>query len=801
MQMLRRVAHDVSTPRPGTVCLLGLLLVALLLTVGNCGAAEPDATDTAAREEVAPFFPEELGSVVRRFEGATPGPRVFIIGEEHVSLDVQQAVARALGFLQSAFGVDAVGSEGFSGRLPLPPNTVSASARYAAARAEFLGRNINAVEYAALIHPEIEVYGVSDPEAYREHGEHLDALDRRSEQWQKDFREFIEDDLGSLRVTQSTAEALREALDERDLKLFGERLCGVTGEGSGVCDRCRALVGEWQEIGEEQEAVLSPGTPLMARRDAALAARTVEYLEHHERIALVVGYFHLEGIEEELRQRNVSHWVVVPPGVGPDSGLSKEDREVWRRWDGQEPIPLESWLEEEERKPPAAMTREWFRSQHALFGGLVETDHLLRRGHGQGEVIRLLAQATFPVNFQVEQCVQIQRGHRIRFTVDGQIGYAYFTDGAPPKIPSGYTELKQGRLPGDRFYLVVAGGSGNPPPPVDGPPVTAQVPGDDGPFRRIRAAITRQRETNPRAVTIAFVITGNELWRLVGDQKRPLYALPDRVRRLRRRLETLPLSPEKVEVARELAELLFQDIDDDLPAGQLTVLHQVFSEDLLGTYSLRFLAELSDHPVASRLRRAGEVYVTDPSNPYLEEVLSTPSRPVEIDRTAVWIADDLRSRPGYAELVGTLEAIGARVNAPLAGEETLLVVGSPESDWVLSRADGEILRTGSDRLRQDLAAAREILTVGVGLSAQDTADTRQLQTIDASSDQVLTVIRRIVESIAEQSGQMSLDALLRQDGAEEIVEFRNAVREGRDWEGIVEAIAPTAEHATQAAKV
>lgn len=796
--------------------ILWLLVLLVSLTVAGCGGGDAVAgaethpaggpaastwnkTSSIAEARSEPLIPEELGTLEKRYGGDSGPPVVFVIGESHVNLEVQQAVAKTLEYLRGAFGVKVIASEGFAGSLPLPSRFGPESGRYATAMAEFLDRTINAVELMALAYPDIEVYGVSDMEAYLRHGEVLDNVTRRFEDWARKFQDFVEKEVATLRVSERDGkrivEALRTGLESGDLSDFTRLLCGVVGSGTSRCRNAKALTEERDELGRLQDATVSPDHSLMKRRDQALVANTLQ-LSDKGPVALIVGYFHLPGVERELESQKVAYWAIAPPGV-KEPVQTKEDEEAWDRWTKKTPTVFEKWMERNRHKPEPALTRAGFRRQVEIFNALALTDHLLLAGQGEQEVIQLLRQGDLPEDFAVQHCFQIKGGHGIQFTAAGKTGYAYFTEGPPPDAP-GYEELKRGELPGGRSLVIYGGGSGK--PPVGGPPIGVSGhggPEDRDPFRPIIIAIDKQEKENPKAVTVAFQVDGNRLFRLVNKRVRVLPVSPAWIKERRSRLDEFPPTRRKLLAALELANLLLLDIEGDLPSGEHSVLYQLSEPDLLGSYSLVTLAELSDHPSAGRLRDFTEVYWSEPDNPELEEVLSTPSRPVEIKKTVVWIADQLRNDPGYDQLVETIEESGARVNLPVEEEETLFLVGSPGVGWNVTLQNGGSRRAETRELHRELGEASAVVTIGAALSEKDRSFLRSYHGIEVTAEQVLEAGRHWIEATARESGRMPLNQVLRQKTSEKTVEIRDLLANDGDSKSVQEVSYLVSENAME----
>jgi hypothetical protein len=774
--------------------------------------ANPHSTDAAEWEPDAlraadPLLPAHLGTIEARHEGKPGRPLVFLIGESHVGLEVQEAVAHILAYLHRTFDVRVIGSEGFYGPLPVPPRPGAEAARLAAAWASFVDRrHINAVEYVALTLEGVEVHGVSDLAAYEEHGDALATVRLRGENWAGRFARFLEEEVASLRVSAEGGERLRRAFEHAaesgDLEGFGGVLCEVVGRSSKACQECQKLLAEQDELKASSEVLISPDHPLMERRDRALVANTLA-LPGADRAALVVGYLHVPGVERALQAAGASYLSIVPPGVERDlaaaTPMSPEDLEVWQRWDNKTPTSLETWLADRPRsspdhKPAPALSREGYRYVVGVFDALVLADHLLLTAASEAEVLRILGEADFPAGFEVVLCYQTEDGLVIEFRAGEETGYAVFGDRpAGPPSPEA-REIDAGELPGGRYYAVYGGGRGRPPIV---PPSLPRPPAGDGPFRRVHIAFERQQRENPGASTIAFQVLGNRVFRFVNGRVRPLPVSPTLLAELRRRLDEQPPGPETLEASQRLAEVLFADLEADLPAEPGTVLYQVSDEDFLGTYSLPFLARLAGHPSASRLDSFTEVYAVPPSAPELDRILSEREPPVEIGRTVVWLSNHLANHPRYREVISAFEAEGAKVNAVPEEGDTLVLLGDPRARWTVTLAEGAERRAGTEAFQADLARASEVVAIGAGLSEEELSRARSVHAVEVTADRVLELGERTVEAMARASGQETLDRTVRGITSEQTLELREVFGTGKGLSRLAESAAAFAsEHAT-----
>jgi len=776
--------------------------------IGSAGASPSAAGDSLRAAD--PLLPAHLGTIESRFEGEPGRPLVFVIGESHVQLEVQKAVADILGYLYRTFDVRVIGSEGFDGPLPLPPTFGTRGARHAEAWIELVDRrNINAVEYAALTLPEVEVYGVSDLAAYDAHGDALDELRSASEDWSERFRRFLEERVATLRVTERDGTRLLEALEASaeagDFTGFGAVLCEVTGRSSTACREVEKLLAEEEDLEASTEELVSLDHPLMKRRDRALATKTLA-LGGRGRVALVVGYLHVAGVEKELRAAGVPHVVIVPPGVEKDGTpttiMSPEDFEVWKRWDEGIPTELESWLDDRldgrtQHKPSPTIEREGSRDQVAALNALLFADHLLLGGAQEAEVLRVLANADLPDGFEAVHCRWMKGDvQRIDFRAGRDWGFALFGDRSSFEPPGpGVTEVAKGELPDGRHYTVFGGGSGDPPrlPPGS----TTQPPDDEDPFGRLRVYFRRQQRENPEASTIAYRVAGNRVFRFVDGVSHPLWISPAAVATLRRRLDDAPRGPEMLEAGQKLAEELLMGIEDDLPPEGGTILYQVVDEDLLGTYSLRFLAELADHPSAPWFGSFREIYAVPQQSPNLEAILSEPAPTVDVGSTVFWVANHLASHSDHQELIAALEASGARVNVAPTEDDTLILLGDPQRRWTVDLQDAGARRVGTDAFRAELARASAVVAIGAGLSEADLAAVRGVHTIDAPADRVPELGRRTLETISRASGRETLDRAVRDLAAEETVEVRELLGTSDGLARFAESAATASMHATR----
>jgi hypothetical protein len=771
-------------------------------------SAETASWDSGALRAADPLLPAPLGTIQTRFEGKPGRPFVFVIGESHVRLEVQQAVADTLAYLHRAFDVRVIGSEGFSGPLPLPRRIGPEAVRYAAAWTGFFDqREINAVEYVALTVPGVEVHGISDVAAYEDHGKALDSLQDQRKDWAARFARFLEEEVATLQVTADEGtrlvEAWEEATESGEFAGFAEVLCDIKGRSSAVCRRFEAFLSEDEDLEASGDALTSIDHPLMQRRDRALVTNTLA-LAGNGRAALVVGYLHVPGVERALQAAGVSYLVIVPPGVEEEvthsTPMSPEDLMIWEGWKQAIPTDFKTWFDARhpsppQHKPPPLMLKEWMRNHFEVVQAFVLADHLLLTSTEEAEVRRLLDQSDLPPAFQVVHCYSEGDVRWVEFRVGAKTGYAAFGPRSSFVSPvTGAMELEAGALPDGRHYAVYDGGSGG--PPLKPPRFTTTPPADDGPFRRVHVAFERQQRENPGALTIAYGISGNQVHRFVNGTVQLLPASPTLLADLRRRLDEEPPGPERLEAAQRLAELLLMGIEEDLPAGPITALYQVSGENVLGRYALPFLATLAAHPSAERLRSIGEVYAVSPAARDLEAILSEPAPPVDVGRTVVWLSDRLADHPGYPEVVAAIEEAGARVNVLPADGDTLVLLGDPRGGWAVGLEEGQERRAGTADFRADVARASAVVAIGAGLSAEDLAEARGVHTIEASADHVLELGRKTVEAISRASGRETLDQAVREIASEETVELRDLLGRSDSLSRVAESVASTAEHAT-----
>jgi hypothetical protein len=555
------------------------------------------------------IVPQQLGVVQSRADGAPGKPFIFVIGEEHVSLKVQQAVADILRYLSGTYDVRVVCTEGYDKPLVVPREETSIIVRRFIARSDLMGRRISGVEYFARAHPDVSVIGVEDMAAYEAHGQRLDehsSLAQEAKQWEQDFNNFLTKDLGSLKVNAEDGKrfqaALQKLIEDQDIDPLTKTVHGIFGSRSAVGKKITVL-NDRREALEKSARSATAESPEMGARDRAMIAATVRVLKDRKSnvAALVVGKLHLEGIESLLRDRNFSFVCIVPVGVEErvTSGPSEVEQEIYEAWRHGKKTGLEAWLVR--FKPVPAMNRPAFRDRTALIGILATADHLRRQGMSRNEVLRIVNGHPLPNGISVDRLFAITGGEGIEFTANGKKGYAYFA-GKPDQVkaPNGLDPVEIGEG-GGRYYAVYGSGGSKPPiPPRGGGGGISQLP-PDGFQKTYLKGIAEQKKRQKDRVTIRFAVEDGSLVRWVDDGPKIVLAVsPSEVENLRKDYENATLGPDKLFAAQKLADALLVELDEQFPEGHRELV-QMSENDVIGDISLPLVQELARIEDANRL--------------------------------------------------------------------------------------------------------------------------------------------------------------------------------------------------------
>jgi len=741
------------------------------------------------------LLPAELGTIKEHFDGSPGKPPVLVIGESHVDLKVQQTVAGILQYLRGVYDVKVVCVEGRNGSLQIPPLGDSLSARRAAAKAELLGRNLDAVGYFALAYPDVQVLGVEDMAAYKEQGKVLNAEPPELGVWSQELMGFLNRQYMDL----SADHAMRldhalSRLNEEDGKFedFIEDLYRIVGRESEAGLDLATLLERRKSIEEKHERqvrdVLRTDHPMMQRRDQGIVDGTLSASGDSTPVAVVVGSFHLSGIAQRLKAAGRSYVTILAAGVPEDPFsqiASLDDAKVYHNWQAQRPTKFEEW--QARRKTGSALDRQTFQNKVSTFGVLWQADVMLRRGMSEETVKKSVAQANLPGNLKIVGCHAVPGlpdGFIIDFQLNGKSGYILFSSQDSPLLNGEQPGKIEHGTTGDRYFALFDGGSGKKPPnkPVF-PTSPSEPPGSGGFSKRLWLVVEELKKDKERKeVTLAFFLQDGVLFRAVDDKRRPLDVPLHRIAGLARAYDASRLGPERLFLSQQLASLLLIDIDLDLPAGAI-VLKQISERDVLGEISLPHLAALAKEPGTSRLASFEETYVV----PWEEAQsdLSTLSRQpavVSAAGTVVWISEGLAASSEYAATLEALRSAGIRVNESPQPGSTLLLLGSGEAGWRVRLQDGRTVTSSSAALGTALRTAGQVASFGVALPKSVSSKAAQISAHDIAKDRVLSTGRELVEEIRKSDGRETLDRILRRKARIELEKTREKLARKQELE-------------------
>jgi hypothetical protein len=554
--------------------------------------------------------PQHLCFIQSQVNRAHEAPLIFLIGEEHVSFEIQQAVADILRYVSSAYDVNLVCIEGYSGPIVIPRRGLSPLAQRFIAYADFKANRISGVEYFALSYPEVNVIGVEDMAAYNAHAKQLDrqsSLEKEAAQWDDDFKLFLSDELGNQTVAVEDAEqinrTLQHLIQKNDFGPFTNAIYDIFGRNSPVAMNLTALIEQHNNI-KNFALSATANFPEMKVRDQAIVSGTLRAMKDSRTMAaiLVVGHAHLAGIEELLDKKRVSYVSIVPVGVGERlRGTSDDDGEmIYRNWREGKKTGLEAWLSR--LKPSPALARHSFRDRTLLLGILATAERLRRQGLSEREVLEVTRRSPLPEGVSINGVFDITDGMGMAFTANDRHGYIYFA-GSKDQLGAlggggGGEPLETGDAGG--MYYAVFGNSGHGQPPI--PPKRERNGHPTDNFRKTYlAGIEEQKTKRLNRVTILFRIEGGCVVRWVDDEKKMvLNATPDEIEELRKRFENAEIGPDKLFVAQKLADALLVSLNKQFPIGKKELI-QISENDMIGDLSLPFLQALAGNEDASRL--------------------------------------------------------------------------------------------------------------------------------------------------------------------------------------------------------
>jgi len=722
------------------------------------------------------LIPEKAGKIQSYFEGATEQPLIFIIGESHVSLKVQEDVVHILTYLRGAYDVKLVCTEGYDKLFPDLHKKGFIIAERIVAHSNFMKRRINAVEYIALTYPDVQVIGVENMSAYHAHGQILERGQREQEEkakkWGDDFLRFMKEDLGTLRVSREKAKKLTNALkrfkNPQDFDALTGVLYDVTGRTSKAGKKLTSLLARREALSNPKSMT---NIPEMKRRDRGMAANTLRVARERkaDAVALVVGKLHLSGIEAGFKSKKVSYVSIIPLGVEEElkTGMSDDDLTIYNQWKKGEKTQFEKWLSQ--FKPVPKIVTDETRTSNLILSALVNANLMSRNG-GNLEEIRQVTENAQIEGLTIENVYRVEGGTGIQFMVNG-IGraYIYFVD-RPSRIndvePS-FRKIDEGNLD-NRYYVIYEGGGGNRRPPI---PPNGGGPTDGGGSswnrwnRVYLAAIHQQRRENPEAVTIRLTERNNkEVYLQVDDQKGHFIGVsPEQLKELVKVFEESE-GPGKILEASELAKI-FADLS--LPSDR-TVLYQISQDDMIGNLSLAFIARLNGDNTFDHIREQYTVGWNGAQND-LDGIIN-PVPVANINNTIVLISDQLRNIPEYQDTLQSMQREGVTVNHIPSGEiQTVILLGSnsdSNNTWNATMADGREIRLDSNNLRNIIQSAENVVLFNSNVTNSDRVKRLYSNNLNIPDRDVLDLGRQLVEEIRESQG--SIDSILRK-----IIDYAN----------------------------
>lgn len=602
----------------------------LIFTVSSSSHATIRPTDIA--------IPAQFGSVEKRVEGASEKPFIFLIGEDHASLKVQQAVSDSLRYLAGIYDLKLVCTEGYDKpfEVSVSKGNESLVAQRSIARADFNARRISGVEYFARAHPDIAVIGVEDMNAYKQHALQLDSQDQiqqsalqESEKWIQDFQDFLQKDVANLQVSDSDAQKIVNAYEElkkkRDFTAFSNAIFDVVGRNSeigqklaGLIDRNNSLETLGKAINEAANSVGS--SPEMESRNRAMVAGTLRAIQEKKVDAaiLVVGKFHLPGIEKLLDTAKVSYVNILPLGMDDkdqDVEQAIESHRIYQARRKGQPMGIETWfLSSKKIKDTPAIARLEARDRNSFLNILMSAYNLKNQSISNEQVLAFINDSGLPSGAKIDKVFDIEGGYGFEFTINGYKGYAYFSSDPKHIIPlvTGKEPIEKGEG-GRMSYAIYEGGGGGSHPPI--PPKSGGGNGFWGPnfnwHNNYVLAIGKEKEHQKQRVTILFYFDTDQdaLRRQVDNGTvEVLDVNPLAVKTLLSQYEKAPLGPEKNAAAMKLSDVLLVDLNKHLPEGK-TELILISKNDLLGETSLITLQSFAGEESADHLQTITTDYV------------------------------------------------------------------------------------------------------------------------------------------------------------------------------------------------
>ena len=506
-----------------------------------------------------------------------------------------------------------------------------------------------------MIHPTVRIIGVEDMKALEAHSRQLDENAKAEEQWTKDFTKLLKDDMGSLRVTASQAKRFETALDEflktHDFQKLAPSLYDVVGSNASLRGKIKDLADRYAATSRVDKiaAGIIPSTddPLFLARDKALVSSSVRAAKNDRVISLVMGKAHLYGVETLMRQQNISFISVVPLGVDDESqtkipqGMTEEE---WGKQLEQEASVYENWrkgtaADEIEQylnnlrakrsgllKPPPASGRPDFQSTNILMSLPVAVEELIHRGKSTAE-IRNVLRPYEDAGFKVLEWYALTDGVEVSVENNGAKFWVILTSSGRT-IPPGYNRIGSKPLGERQLVLCDAGGTANARPPL--PPANVAPPWSNPDFGNSKQMVIFRED-------------GGAMWRYIGSAARPLQVNRKVLAELTEQFDSATPGPEKTLAAQRLSDVIFANIEDDLPRGERAILH-TSQNDVLKAHTLIELASFAggyDYPTIRNLVEDRVVRWMDFQNPSLRSALTRPSAKVQRKNMAIWLTKDL----------------------------------------------------------------------------------------------------------------------------------------------------------------
>lgn len=728
-------------------------------------------------------LPPSLVTVATRNEGS-PGRLFVVIGETHVKLKVQQNVADLLSYLSAAYGMKLVCTEG-TDAFPDLRSITSLPSRQAArkvAEEKLRERQINAVEYFAMTHPQARTVGVEDMKALKAHDAELTANNQKLEAWVKELSGLMENDLANIKVTSAQnarfEKALNDYLKSRDFQKLTPILYELVGRDTANGRKVRDL--------ETRDATLSrinkiaagtiPSTedPYFVARDKALVSNSLQAARTEKIVALVVGKLHLYGVEKIMREQHVSFITVVPNGVDddiktePPPGVSKEawekqleqESKVYEDWKkGTASGPIEEYLQKikqgrnQRLKPVPASSRPSARDTLPLAQLPFTVEEFAKQGKPRDEIQTRLAPFTRagikPLDWYI-----ISDGAEVLVEKDGAVFWVILT--TPDKVPPpGYDEIASEPV-GERKLILCSRGSGSPPRPPF-PPVATTPPWNNPDFNRFKNIVIYKE-------------AAGEVWRYIGNTARPLGISLPTLRNLVAAFESAPDGPEKTLAAQKLCDILLLQIEEDLPSDTKAIV-QSSQDDVLKKHTMIALASFAgghQHRRILDLSKNSVANWSDLQQAAFKESLAMPAPKLRAGKIAIWFTRELNEASGVQNTKRRLKDLGFKVNEPLQAGEALVVFGTgTDRPWDVDLSDGSTLR--STEQKNVLGRAQSLASYGVQIADDLRLKEGTVMSTDKLAEkEVAEAAEKVGEALEIGKGEKTLEEALRDKAKTEL---------------------------------